>query len=186
MKAFRILAATALLAVPAIAQDATTPAPTDVPAPTEMKVDTTAFVKQVPSSNEFEIQSSKLAEQMARSPEVKSFAAQMIKDHTKAGEEFEAARSKTDTTASTTVEGGTKLLPKEQALLDELKAAEGEAFDRKYIELQTNAHKEAVALFSNYAKSDGDPALMEFAKKTLPTLKEHYSHVQQLAAKMKG
>lgn len=185
MKAIRIVAAAALLAAPALAQETPAPAP-DTPAATDMKVDTTAFVKQVPSSNAFEIASSRLAEQMAQSPEVKAFAAQMIEDHTKAGEAFEAARAQLDTTASTTIEGGTRLLPKEQAMLDELKAAEGQAFDQKYIELQTNAHREAVALFSNYAKSDGDPALMEFAKKTLPTLEQHYRHVQELAAGMRG
>jgi putative membrane protein len=189
-----IFAATAALllgASAALAQEATpTPAqpttPAEEPAAVPAKVDTIAFVKAVPSANEFEIQSSKMAEQMATSEDVKSFAKQMIQDHTKAGEEFKIALSQGETTSSTTAAGASPLLPKEQAMLDELKAARGEAFDAKYIELQTNAHKEAVALFSNYAQSGDDPALKEFAKKTLPTLEQHYEHVQELASKKQG
>ncbi|WP_292142361.1 DUF4142 domain-containing protein, partial [Mesorhizobium sp.] len=76
---------------------------------------------------------------------------------------------------------GPALGPKEQQMLGELKSASGKAFDQKYIKMQTDAHKEAVALFSTYAKSGDDPAMKEFAKKTLPTLKMHEKHVKELA-----
>jgi putative membrane protein len=74
------------------------------------------------------------------------------------------------------------LLPKDQAMLDQLKALDGEAFQAKYIMLQTEAHKQAVALFSKYAQSGDDPALKEFAKKTLPTLRMHEKHLRDVAA----
>jgi putative membrane protein len=48
--------------------------------------------------------------------------------------------------------------------------------------MQTQAHKEAVALFSAYANSGDDPAMKEFAKKTLPVLQMHERHVKDLAA----
>src|SRR5690242_16549618 len=50
-----------------------------------------AFAKKVASANTFEIQSSELAKDRSQSSEVKSFADQMIADHTKAGEDFKAA-----------------------------------------------------------------------------------------------
>ncbi|MER9977598.1 DUF4142 domain-containing protein [Mesorhizobium sp. M0085] len=50
------------------------------------------------------------------------------------------------------------------------------------MEMQTQAHKEAVALFSAYANSGDDPATKEFAKKTLPVLQMHERHVKDLAA----
>ncbi|MDX8530120.1 DUF4142 domain-containing protein [Mesorhizobium sp. VK25A] len=150
------------------------------PMVTENKVDTQTFVATVPNANAFEIQSSKLAEEKSASADVKAFAAQMIKDHSKAGEDFKAALSQGQTTASIKP-AGPALQPKEQQMLDDLKAATGKDFDAKYIKMQTDAHKDAVALFSTYAKSGDDPALKEFAKKTLPVLKMHEKHAKDLA-----
>ncbi|TIW35523.1 MAG: DUF4142 domain-containing protein, partial [Mesorhizobium sp.] len=122
----------------------------------DSKVDTKTFVTTVPNANEFEIQSSRLAEEKASSDDIKAFAREMISDHTKAGEDFKAALSQGQTTASIKP-AGPALGPKEQQMLGELKSASGKAFDQKYIKMQTDAHKEAVALFSTYAKSGDDP-----------------------------
>ncbi|WP_281060657.1 DUF4142 domain-containing protein [Mesorhizobium sp. M1A.F.Ca.IN.022.06.1.1] len=71
-------------------------------------------------------------------------------------------------------------------MLGELKQASGTEFDRKYIKMQMDAHRDAVALFSTYANSGDDPALKEFAKKTLPVLKMHEKHVKELAVAHHG
>ena len=54
------------------------------------------------------------------------------------------------------------------------------------VEMQTDAHKDAVALFSTYAKSGDDPAMKEFAKKTLSVLKMHEKHAKELAVAHQG
>jgi len=149
------------------------------PMVTDSKVDTQTFVTTVPNANAFEIQSSKLAEEKSASADVKAFAAAMIKDHTKVAEDFKAAVSQGQTTASIKP-AAPGLQPKEQ-MLDELKGAGGKDFDAKYIKMQTDAHRDAVALFSTYAQSGDDPAMKEFAKKTLPVLKMHEKHVKDLA-----
>jgi putative membrane protein len=181
MKTLLPLVAVALLAgaPAAFAQSDDTDAAVG-PMVTDNKVDTQTFVTTVPNANEFEVQSSKLAQQKSASADVKAFAAQMIKDHTKAGEDFKAAMSQGQTTASIKP-AGPALQPKEQQMLGELKAASGKEFDAKYIRMQTDAHRQAVALFSTYANSGDDPAMKEFAKKTLPVLKMHEKHVKDLA-----
>ncbi|RWM04703.1 MAG: DUF4142 domain-containing protein [Mesorhizobium sp.] len=185
MKTLLPLAAVALLAgaPAALAQSDDTDAVG--PTVTEDKVDTQTFVATVPNANEFEIQSSKLAEERSASEDVKAFAGQMIKDHTKAGDDFKAAMSQGQTTASITP-AGPGLQPKEQQMLGELKSASGKDFDAKYIKMQTDAHRDAVALFSTYAKSGDDPALKEFAKKVLPVLKMHEKHAKDLAVAHQG
>jgi putative membrane protein len=187
MKTLLTVAAIALLAgaPAAFAQSSDTDSTKVTPMAADSKVDTPTFVKTVPSANEFEIQSSKLAEEKSKSADVKKFAKQMITDHTKAGEDFKAALSQGQTTASIKP-AGSMLQPKEQQMLDELKSASGKDFDRKYIQMQTDAHKEAVALFSTYGKSGDDPAMKEFAKKTLPVLKMHEKHVKELAGAHQG
>ena len=156
-------------------------APAGLPLVSENKVDTDTFSKTLVSANRFEIESSKLAEEKGVAADVKDFAQLMVKEHTKAGQDFKAALEKSQTTASVTPEAPA-LLPKDQAMLDQLKALDGEAFQAKYIMLQTEAHKQAVALFSTYAQSGDDPALKEFAKKTLPTLRMHEMHLRDVAA----
>jgi putative membrane protein len=151
----------------------------------ETKVDTATFVAKVPGANMFEIESSKLALEKASADDVKKFAQQMIDDHTKAGEDFKAALEKVETT-SATKPSGSAMDARQQGMMDELKSASGDDFEAKYIKMQTDAHKEAVALFSAYANSGDDPALKEFAKKTLPTLEMHEKHVKELGAAHQG
>jgi putative membrane protein len=155
------------------------------PMAAETKVDTATFVKMVPSSNEFEIQSSELELDKASADDVKKFAQQMITDHTKAGEDFKAALERVETTSATTP-SGSMLQPEQQKMLDELKGLSGDEFQARYIDMQAQAHKDAVAMFSAYANSGDDPALKEFAKKTLPTLQMHEEHVKELQSAHQG
>ncbi|PWJ94387.1 putative membrane protein [Mesorhizobium loti] len=180
MRRHLTIATLALLAgVPAAFAQQSLPA--DVPPVSGNKVDTETFSRSLVSANRFKIESSKLAEEKGVAADVREFAALMVKDHTRAGQDFVAALERSQTTASVTPEGP-PLLPKDQAMLDQLKALDGEAFQAKYITLQTEAHKQAVALFSTYARSGDDPALKEFAKKTLPTLKMHEKRLRDVAA----
>ncbi|RWC63052.1 DUF4142 domain-containing protein [Mesorhizobium sp.] len=155
--------------------------PADVPSVSDSKVDTDTFSRTLVSANRFEIDSSRLAEAKGVAADVREFADLMVKDHARAGQDFKAALEKSQTTASVAPEGP-PLLPKDQAMLDQLKALDGDAFQAKYIMLQTEAHKQAVALFSTYARSGDDPALKEFAKKTLETLKMHEKRLKDVAA----
>ncbi|WP_296746044.1 DUF4142 domain-containing protein [Mesorhizobium sp.] len=187
MRTLLPLAAALLLAgaPAALAQSSNSSSDAVKPVVAANKVDTQTFLTAAPNANEFEIQSSKLAQEKSPSADVKAFAGEMIADHAKVSEDFKTALSQGQTTGSIKP-AGPGLQPKEQQLLDELKGLSGKDFDRRYIEMQTDAHKDAVALFSTYANSGDDPAIKEFAKKTLPTLKMHEKHVKELAVAHQG
>jgi len=136
-------------------------------------VDKASFVKVVSSSNAFEIESSKMAEEKATATDVKDFAAQMIADHTKAGEGLKAAAKLGDAPAA-------PLAPKHAAMLKLLEGASGDEFQALYIDMQAAAHREAVSLFATYAKGGDDAAVKAFAAKTLPALEMHKKHVAAL------
>jgi putative membrane protein len=136
----------------------------------------TNFAKKVAAANTFEIQSSQLATSKSQVGDVKSFAQQMITDHTKAGEDFKAALQKANITPPPE-----KPDAKQQATLNKLRGAQGKAFDKGYVDAQLKAHKEAVALFRSYAKSGKTDALKQFAEQTLPTLEHHLEMVQGLS-----
>src|ERR1700712_1541038 len=93
------------------------PASADTAAPAIM-MDKATFVKVVGSANEFEIESSKMAEEKATSAGVKTFAATMIKDHTMAAEGLQKAAKIADETPPA-------LSPKHAAMLKTLKEATG-------------------------------------------------------------
>ena len=137
-----------------------------------MTVATPDFAKTVMSSDQFEIQSSEMAEKKADAADVKSFAAAMIKDHTKADADLKTALGKADAPAD--------IAPKHAAMLKQLEAANGADFQTLYIDMQAQAHMEAVALFRNYAGSGDDKAVVTFTKATLPTLEMHMMHVKEL------
>jgi putative membrane protein len=149
------------------------PASADTAAPA-MAVDKASFVKVVTSSNEFEIESSQLAEQKAKDSDVKDFAKKMISDHTMAAEGLKKAAKLGD--------AAPMLSPKHAAMMAILKGATDQEFEPLYIDMQTSAHMEAVSLFATYAKGGDDPAVKAFAKKTLPKLEMHKMHVLKLVA----
>jgi putative membrane protein len=134
------------------------------------------FAKKVASANTFEIQSSELAKDRAQSADVKSFAEQMISDHTKAGEDFKAALQQANVSPAPAEQPGAK----QRATLTKLRNAQGAAFDKAYVDAQLAAHKEAVTLFRTYSKRGRTAPLKEFAANTLPTLEHHLSMVQEL------
>lgn len=136
------------------------------------------FVTTAGSSNRFEIESSQLALNNTVSDEVKDFAQRMIDDHSRAGEAMKAALDDAGLTAPAAKPEFTN---KHAQMLEQLKGAEGEAFGEAYVDMQVQAHNEAVTLFSDYAQSGEEQALVQFAEETLPTLKEHQQHINEIA-----
>jgi len=152
-------------------------------APAAMAADTNDFVKNASIAGKFEIDSSKLALTKSKNADVKAFAQQMIKDHTKASNKLKSDVKKAKVDKSNLQD---KLDDKHQALMDELNKDEnGAAFDKDYISKQVDAHDEAVSLFSDYSKDGDNAVLKDFAAKTLPTLKMHQEHVQKLQEAVK-
>ena len=74
----------------------------------------------------------------------------------------------------------TSLDAEHQKMLDDLKAKNGNEFDRSYDQIQLKAHQDAVALFEAYSKTGDNPELKSWAATILPHLKEHLSMAQKL------
>lgn len=144
---------------------------------------TTDFVKKAAVANQFEIDSSKVALEKSQDADIKAFAQKMIDDHTKAGEDFKAAvaESKVD---SALVPAG--LDDKHQKQLDKLSKADAKDFDKDYLKVQKDAHKDAVALFKSYSEKGDNEALKTFATNTLPTLEGHKTELEGLKKEEKA
>jgi putative membrane protein len=128
--------------------------------------DPQAFVEKAALDGMTEVELGKLAQQKASSAEVKQFGAQMVKDHGKANAELTSLAKPKNLTVPA------KLDAKHQQMVDELKSKSGAEFDAAYAEHMQMDHSKAVDLFTAASKGS-DPEIAAFARKTLPTLKEH-------------
>lgn len=163
----------------------TAPPPQSAPADTQ-KIDTASFIERTMKADDFEVASSRLALDKSRNDALRAFAQRMIADHTASGERLgrilaEKAIAADATGAMNETGAVTDTSPDEEAdRLDRLNAAEGEAFDELYIELQAEAHVEGMRLFTSYAESGDNAALRDFAVTTLPKLQEHQQSLAEL------
>lgn len=142
--------------------------------------DTGAFVSNAAQSDMYEIQAAKVAEQKSKNPDVKKFAAQMIKDHTKSSTEMKPLISKAGQTPPADLD------QRRKGFLDNLKAADAGSFDKTYMDQQVAAHDEALTLLQGYAKDGSDAGLKAEAGKLVPVVQHHSDMAKQLQAKVAG
>ncbi|RHW19187.1 DUF4142 domain-containing protein [Sphingomonas gilva] len=129
-----------------------------------------AFADTAAASDAYEIASSKLAVDKAQSAELKSFAEQMVKDHT-------ASTAKLKSAAGSITPDPT-MNAEQQANIDALEAASGAAFDTAYHTQQLAAHQKALAAMQGYATSGDDEALKTFASETAPVIQGHLTMLE--------
>jgi|SRR5882757_447035 len=176
MRRIALMLTAVLLTAPAFAQSVGEK--TGVNSTLGISPSTADFVKEVAISDMFELQSNKLAEDRGNAAE-KSFAAMMIKDHTKTSDELKALVKGGDVKA----ELPTALDSSHQSKLDKLNGYKGADFSSEFDSQQVGAHKDAVSLFERYAKGGDNPKLKDWAGKTLPALQHHLEMAQALNKK---
>jgi putative membrane protein len=136
---------------------------------------TADFVKEVATSDMFEIAASKLAQDKGDAPE-KTFAGQMITDHTKTSMELKTLVTSGKVKADFPV----ALDSSHQSKLDKLRNQSGKDFSSDFNSEQVTAHKDAISLFERYAKGGDNSDLKDWAGKTLPALKHHLEMAESL------
>ena len=142
-----------------------------------MPTDTPSFIATAASSDMFEIQSSQLAKERSVGGEVASFADQMIRDHTATSTEMKSLLS----SMSPPMAPPAEMSGKHRAMLAQIReGGTGPGFTRAYVDAQRAAHNEAVALYTAYSQKGDNPALRQFAQKTLPALESHLEHIRRI------
>ncbi len=131
------------------------------------------FVAKAAQDGMTEVELGKIALGKSQNSEVRDFAQRMVTDHGKANQELGAIAKHKGITPPT------KLDAEHQDMVTKLESADGDAFDIEYSRHMNMDHTKAIELFEAASKSP-DADLARFAKKTLPTLKEH----KELASKL--
>ena len=165
----RIAMATAamFMAVPSLAQTMTA---ADVGTSPMTDVSATDYVKMAADSDNFEIQSARVAQAKSKRADVKTFAKQMVTDHTNSSKSLMAGLSNQDRKITPP---SMKLSADNQAKLDLLKKAPKTSFDELYLKQQLAAHQSAWSLQRGYADTGTDPTLKQIASTTVPVVESH-------------
>ena len=131
------------------------------------------FANAVAAADLYEIESAKIAAAKATSAEVKEFAEHVRADHEKSTADLKAAAARADPPVTVTP----ALDAEKQAMLDQLRAASGKDFDRRFIDQQTNAHQKALLLLQNYAGGGDSQPLKDFASNSVKVVQGHLDHL---------
>jgi putative membrane protein len=131
------------------------------------------FIKKAYKGGMEEVENAKMAKEKAKNDATKDVADKMVTDHSKANDDLEAIAKEENLDLS-----GVKAKPTEIS---------GDNFDKQYLTMLKKDHEKDIAMFEKEANDTGekeDSDVKEFAKKTLPTLKEHLKMVEDALAKV--
>jgi len=131
--------------------------------------------------NMAEVEMGKMAQSKSQNAEVKTFAQQMIDDHSKGLTEVQTVAQAKGITLPTELDSKHKAMAAKLAKLD------GDKFDREYMKMGgTGGHKEALAMLNKNEKSAKDADVKGLATKMKPTVEQHLKAAQQMPAAKPG
>ena len=137
------------------------------------------FILEAASGGLMEVELGRYASTNAASARVKEFGRMMVTDHTKANTKLKAIAGKKNVTLPAAPTG------KHQTHISDLTAKKGADFDKAYVAMMVDDHKEDVSKFQDEAKNGKDPDVKAFASSTLPVLQKHLKSIQAIQAGMK-
>ncbi|PYJ08661.1 MAG: DUF305 domain-containing protein [Verrucomicrobia bacterium] len=136
----------------------------------------TAFINKVADGGMTEVELGKLAEKNGQKENVKSFGAEMVKDHGKAGDDLKSVAGKMNVTLPD------KVSADHQAKIDKMSKMSGEAFDTAYIKGMVEDHEKTVADFEKANTEVKNADLKKFIDDTLPVIKHHLKMAKEMQA----
>lgn len=129
---------------------------------------TPVFLAKAGASDLYERQASQLVAGSTHNPDVRRFANEMIRDHTKSTQMVKSAAMRSGLHPKPPM-----LDAKQQHMLADLRRARGADRDHAYLDQQRGAHAEALSLMQDYAASGSTPALRKAAGDIVPVVQHH-------------
>jgi putative membrane protein len=134
------------------------------------------FVAQANLGAPFQIDSGRVAEAKATTAEIRDYAHLMVVTHIPVVDALNKILQQKNIKAPP----NTLLTGAYHAMVASLKAEDGAALDRDYIEGQVEYQKGNAALFRNEIENGYDSDLRQFARATLPKIEDHLERALKL------
>lgn len=172
------LAIAAMASSLALAQSARDPA--SMGSMTEKSSTDATFIKKLGEGDLAEVDAGRLATQKSQNQGVRNFGQEMVTDHSKNDSELK------NLAASNGMEMPSTINKEDTAEKSRLENVSGSAFDKQYVNAQVRGHEKTVELLEHEINHGQDPAVKDFAKKTLPVVKHHLALAKELQANLKS
>jgi putative membrane protein len=138
------------------------------------------FLTAVEQSNVQEQALARLALQKTQNNDVRDFAEMLEDDHT------DSLRNTVDLMMRHNVPHSTGLDDARKEAVSGPERLSGPAFDREFVKLMVDKHRQAVEKFKIEADSGRNNDVVDFAEDLLPTLEKHQAKAQELNSKLTG
>jgi putative membrane protein len=136
------------------------------------------FLQEAIRGNSAEVQMGQLAKQQAQSKDVRDYGQMLIDDHSKANKKALETAQRMNITASAEPSA------KQKQEHDALAKLSGSEFDTTFLSHMVQDHQEDIAKYTAQAQSGDSTKVTDYAKDTLPTLKEHLAKAQSIESKL--
>jgi putative membrane protein len=133
------------------------------------------FMVTTASRGMLDLEMSQIAQRKATSPDVKYLAQSMVAGHSTMQTELKALADKKGIVLPASLGGD------QAKQVGELTALNGSSFDRKYLDLLEETHKNSVDDFDDMSDDAYDGDIRAFAAKFLPALKTHREAIDKAA-----
>lgn len=140
----------------------------------------TSFLFSAFQDGTAEIQMAHLALLQGSNDQVKSFAQQMITDHTALNAQIRQVAQQMNLALPT------QMSAEQWRDFVNLMGKSGAAFDQAYMSISVQAHRKAVALVTQQAQGGSDDATRMLAQNALPVLNMHLPHATQILQQLGG
>ena len=138
------------------------------------------YVPNAAEGDMYEIMAADIALERSQDAEVKALATMIKTDHLAASNAMKALLPQ----AAPDVPLPTALDQRRQGLLDNLRSASAENFDRTWVDQQIAAHNEALTLHRGFADNTDAPQLAQHARAVTPKIEAHLRQAEAIKAAM--
>ena len=137
-----------------------------------------SFAESAAISDMYEISAGRIAQQRARSPQVREVAEKMVEDHTRTTGLLKQAVAQSHKADAGDLPG--ELDARRSKMIDHLREVPDDKFDKTYLDQQTLAHEEASTLVHHFRKEGDCPVLRGFADEVAPIIDGHLERMKAL------
>lgn len=146
--------------------------------PNSVSDDGEDFVKDAAKGGLMEVELGKLAQEKGSGQDVKDFGKMMVDDHSKANADLKQVA------ALKSIQIPDSLNEDQRKDMDDLSKKSGADFDKAYVDMMVDDHKEDVDDFKKAADDINDTDIKTFAQNTLPVLQKHLDRINEIKSKM--
>ncbi|WP_205502185.1 DUF4142 domain-containing protein [Rufibacter psychrotolerans] len=132
------------------------------------------FLQNAAASDLFEITTGEMAQEQGMTSQVQEFGEMLVTDHSATAMDIMEMADERDVTLPTTLPAA------KMTIVTRLDAKSGLDFDKDFATVQVQAHQEAVTLYEQADREIRDTEVQAFIDATLPVLRTHLQHAQQL------